>query len=825
MLRTSIAVPFLCTAALLLPAVRAHAESVDTDTTVNNLSAASPDYEIATNRTLTVNQVVDDVYSGTLSGSGAFKKTGDAILTFKGKFDGFSGFINLESGGLKIASGAGTPGQGLEILNTGTLIFDQSGDYAGTSFRINGGTSGRHTGILENVGAGTTTLNSASGSALYVRAGTLVFDGSADFDTIFVSRDAELSIGKGTAWGTLFGNVALETGAKLRFNTVSDTTEYNYAGTISGTGEVVFSGKSSTVFSADQTYTGTTTLNAGTLIFFDAKDAKRQIKVASPKITLDGGWLGGNAQIAGAIEVKGKHFPAGTSAEIAGGLQLGVAGTVLSVNGDVNFEPWQVEVITDSLTGTQTLRVANYGGATSVTLSENGTGRLDVAGTLNLAGTLVLSASGNLTPGQVHIFLNAGTLVGDFDHVVNQSEKVMLVSSGVMGVGENQFGIATIENRNLRARPAFREHNGLSGFVNYIAQQAALSAPHEVAQAVNLAMGKNIGATVNNFSPLPYCSLLGMGMRESNLETDFLRNIFRPDLDAPKSKTGTAVEKNLQFFAGTLAEFVQHNETHSTPIYDFNTLGAIAGIYTWIDEERVVGGSLSAHRAVASTHGYGGNFVDNALRARAFVGFLPRHADWTLLIGTSLGGHLYDINRNTGTGRNFADEAGIDIGAFVAFNYREALEKNYFFTPYARFDYNHVRLDTVRETGSVSALEIGSVNYNSFRARAGAGLEWRRAGAEIGAGVPASESLTLGCDFGIVAELGGDPKMNSHFVNYANSHTTISGTVEERVLLEISPRMNAQFNNGWGINAVWRFQCALEGSYSNAFNFGVYKRF
>ena len=814
MFRPKHTVPFLTLSALVAAGVCATATdeipatSVSQSTTVLNLSGAE-NYKLSDGATLTANQVVDGSYSGTILGTGTLAKTGDGALNFSGKFDSFNGNVKISAGVMVFEDGASVSGHAIEISNSGVLVFNQSGNFDGKQISIEG-----KNGSVESTGAGTTTLGTSKGAELDVRAGKLVADGVFEFDKIRIAADAELCIGTGNANNGLVGNVEIASAGTLRFDRKSASDNpLIFNGSISGSGEIVLDNEAQIRFTGEKhTHTGAITLNAGTLFFMNEK----QVEVASSKITLNGGTLGGNAKIAGSVDVLGRYSPASSSSPLLGGmLNLGIAGATLSVGGDLTFDPVELEIVTDK-DGNQSWRIANYGGSAQVSLSELGCGKIEIAGKTTLGGTLILSAAEGIKPGQVRVFLDAkGGFEGAFEVVSVQSDNVMLVTEGVGGIRAGQLGVASIENRNLRKRAAFREHTGTKKFVNLIASWTAADAPNEVGQSVNLAMGDGIADSVNNFSPLAHSALVGMGVRQSNLEVDFLRRSFVPGMTPPASPDGISVPANMQYFATFLSEFVDHDDSIDSPIYDSSSFGVMAGAYSWIDEERIAGATVAVHRGSAQTHGYKkGTLEDNALRMRAFVGFMPKNSDWSLLFGVSAAGHYYDLNRETDTGTNRADEFGLEAGFFAAWSYRDALGDNWFFTPYARFDFNYVRVDTVRESGSASALEVDAFGYASYRLRFGSGVEkkiLKEGGTE----------MVVGLDFGCVAELGRDSYISSNFKNFANSKTTVRGAAEDRFSFEFTPRLTYRLDAHWVVEAAYNLQFSVDNSSSAAFTLGV----
>lgn len=829
MFKTKFALPFLCTAGLAATSFFLQAAEISVDTTLRDVNEFSPEYSenysIASNATLTFSQESDGVYAGTISGSGVLEKTGDANLVFEGTLDSFNSpaYLSVQAGTLTFSDAAGIVGTGIEIVNKATLVFNSNSSFGipeGNTLPGISVSDNTQSGILDSIGAGTLYLASAEGAQLNVRAGTLIFGGAASFKQITVGDDAQLCIGNGNAAGSLSGDIALADTGTLRFNRKSDgSNPLTVNGAIAGKGQIIFDGNASVYLGGDLSkFSGTIAVNAGTALLLDISGKGHYVESKASQVTVNGGSFGGNGSVAGNVDIRGKYFAQGATDVSGGALNLTVGGGVLKIGGDLKFDSAQQEVVQNT-DGSYALRICDYGGQTTVHLGESGCGRVEVAGTAQLAGTISLSGSDKVAPGTVAVFLRADNPIqGDFQ-LVSTSENIMLVSPGIAGLGFNEYGVAAIENRKLRERAAFREHDGISEFVDYLASETAADRPNEVAQTVNLASGDKIDQTVNNYSPLAHCSLSAMAVRQSNLEVDYLTRILSPGISAPQSSDGLTVPANTQYFTTVLTEFVDNDNDISSPIFNMNSIGVMSGIYRWVDGERLVGATLSLHHGTATPHGFSkGTFSDTALRLRAFASMVPANASWNLLFGASAAVHYYDIDHATPTGMNRAEEGGLEAGAFIAWQMEDDLGNAWTFRPFARLDFNYIRVDTVRESGSYSALEVDAFGYTSFRPRFGFGIEKALVKRD-------KSQLHLGVDFALVAELGDDPDITSRFKAYENSETTIRGTVEERGAFEITPRMHFNVYEKWAIDTACRIQISPDGGSSAAFTIGINSHF
>jgi len=217
-------------------------------------------------------------FSGIMTGSGTINKTGIGILAFSNTANDYTGVINVNQGTLSVRRGTGTGGNstlgtstgasdGTVVNATGTLQFDPGNSTEGAGGNIsmaehitlNGGTLRGHTLTSTVTGAVVLTANSsltAAGSAsLIISSATAITESGGSF-----------GVTKGDA-----GTVVLQ--------------------------------------SSTNSYTGATTVNAGTL-----------------SVT-------GNINSSTALNISGGTFSAGASGIINDTAAVGLSGGVLQMNG------------------------------------------------------------------------------------------------------------------------------------------------------------------------------------------------------------------------------------------------------------------------------------------------------------------------------------------------------------------------------------------------------------------------------------------------------------------------------------------------------------
>ena len=323
--------------------------------------------------------------SGVVSGSGDWSKTGtgDLIVTATSTATG----ALTVSAGKFVVNGAIDNVASVNVAASAVLAFDQAGTT--TFSKVISGA-----GALEKLGSNGLTLtgvNTYTG-ATHVKAGLL-------------------QIGNGTTGATdATSQVNLDSGATLAFNRNQDIA---FDKVIQGAGVLRKSGSGVLTLTADNSYTGTTEVLAGTLQMGD-------------------GGTTGSIAATGSVALSGGHLAFNRSDNIGFNKSISGTGTL-------------------SKRGTGTLALAgthSYGGATSVdggTLLVNGTlatsssavtvntGTLGGSGTINRPVTLS-GGSASLAPGDATVggsLPGTLTVVGDF--TMQGSSKLLFQLDGAGG--------------------------------------------------------------------------------------------------------------------------------------------------------------------------------------------------------------------------------------------------------------------------------------------------------------------------------------------------------------------------------------------------------
>ncbi|WP_312857865.1 autotransporter-associated beta strand repeat-containing protein [Mesorhizobium zhangyense] len=335
-------------------------------------------------------------FSGRISGTGGLTKDGTGIFTLSGA-NSYTGDTFVDAGTLKagaansfaagsafsIESGAkldlggynqtigSLAGTGEVALGAGTLTT--GGNNTSTAYAGDIGGSGG----LTKSGSGTLTLSGSStyAGATKVEAGKLKAGAEDTFaagSAFSVASGATLDLdGYDQIIGSLAGAGGVTLGAgTLTAGNASDT---SFSGVISGNGGLVKQGVGTLTVSGNNTYNGTTSVQAGRL--------QVNGKLGNTAVTVESSaTLSGSGSIDGAVTISdGGHLASGSglgpltlgSLSLASGAyldyELGLTGDRIDVVGDLTLDG-TINVSGGNDFGAGIYRLFNYGGA----LTDNG---------------------------------------------------------------------------------------------------------------------------------------------------------------------------------------------------------------------------------------------------------------------------------------------------------------------------------------------------------------------------------------------------------------------------------------------------------------------
>jgi fibronectin-binding autotransporter adhesin len=336
-----------------------------------------------------------DMQAGTLAatllGSGTLTKSGPGVVVLSGS-NGYTGGTTIDSGTLQIGDGGTGSIEGDVTVNGGVLAFGRSDavTFGGT---ITGA------GGLAMVGAGTTTLTGANAfsGGTTLASGVLAL-GSADaigsLGTIdFAGGTLQASAANTTDYSSRFSTAA---GQQYRIDTNGQSIQWA-TGLTSAGGSLTKNGLDTLTLTQDATFSGTTTVNNGTLTLGDGgttgslagpialTNTTALVVNRSNDLTL-GGVISGTGSLtkqgAGTLSLTAANTFVGTTTISAGTLALTGADNRLATTGTVSFAGNGAL----SVNGSQSL--AQFGLDNDVTATLTGGGAVTVTGGLfRIGGT------------------------------------------------------------------------------------------------------------------------------------------------------------------------------------------------------------------------------------------------------------------------------------------------------------------------------------------------------------------------------------------------------------------------------------------------------
>lgn len=358
------------------------------------------------------------------SANGALTKTGNGTLILASDAT-YAGLTTISAGALQLGDGAASGSVAGAILNNGALVLNRADFLLALNSSISG------TGTLTQAGPGTSTLNAVNSFTgdTVVSGGTLVLGSALALQTSrlnYNNQGGSLSFGMQAAvtLGGLVGaqNLALGNDLTIAVNlTVANGLANTYSGALSdgaafgaaltktGVGTLTLTGASS--------YTGTTTVNAGTL----ALSTGGVINGGSVQINA-GGTLTVNG---GALTASGTSNVANNAGAVTFNISSGSAtfNAGLNASGNAN-QNWLI----NATGGTLTAASMTLGRSALVNATEPAAGA--TATGLYINGAAV-SVTGNL---------NMGTATASNSAVSTRIDSGSLTVGGTTTIGLNNGG-------------------------------------------------------------------------------------------------------------------------------------------------------------------------------------------------------------------------------------------------------------------------------------------------------------------------------------------------------------------------------------------------
>ncbi|MEO5714866.1 MAG: autotransporter-associated beta strand repeat-containing protein [Luteolibacter sp.] len=222
---------------------------------------------------------VTKIGAGTLSLTGANTYTGSTTVNAGTLTVGTGGTLGTASGASSGALAVNNPNTGAGtdvVLNLATAVDTTVGSLSGTiatpsgginTATINNGGSGRNFTVNQNVAGTYGGVIAGAGNFTLGFANTLTLTGANTYSGTTTINGGVLQLGNGGATGSLSTSSAITNNANLtinRNNPVTQGTDFS-AAAITGTGSFTQAGTGTTTFNVQNTYSGVTTINAGTL--------------------------------------------------------------------------------------------------------------------------------------------------------------------------------------------------------------------------------------------------------------------------------------------------------------------------------------------------------------------------------------------------------------------------------------------------------------------------------------------------------------------------------------------------------------------------------
>ena len=452
--------------------------------------------------------------SGDISGSGTLSKTGGGVLTFSGT-NSFSGGLSVSGTNGVSASDGSNLGAGSVTLNEATVLtltgssvtLNNAINFAGSAtvsnsnaVTLSGVLSG--SGSMTKAGAGVLSLsatNTATGSVTVSAGGLSLIGGSSIGNAAEVTVDAGATLtlaGGGETIGALAGagNVVLNS---YNLTTGGNNGSSTFSGVIAGTGSgITKAGTGTFTLTGNNTYTGSTSVSAGTLrlnrnggaiadtsdvtvasgatIQFDQNETLGSLAGAGnvnlSTFTLTTGGSNTSTSLSGVVSGSGNLIKTGTGTFTLSGANsytgtTAVTAGVLSVAGDSNLGAGTVS-ITDSgltitaattldnaivLTGTGTITnsaAATLSGVLSGTgtLTKSGAGTLQLAATNSYTGTTTVTAGSLLVSGDISASSSVSVASGATLGGTGSVSGVTIASGATLSPGSGGAGALTITN-------------------------------------------------------------------------------------------------------------------------------------------------------------------------------------------------------------------------------------------------------------------------------------------------------------------------------------------------------------------------------------------
>ena len=705
------------------------------------------DGDVANNGTLAFNRADTITVSNSISGTGNLIQEGNGT-TILAADNTYSGGTSISNGVLQIGDGgaAGSLGSGnVSMTNNSLLVFDRS-DSVVVSNSISGA------GNLSQIGSGTTILTANNPYT----GGTTITNGA-------------LQVGDGGTTGSL-GSGNVTNNSALAFDRSDTITVSNL---ISGTGSLSQLGSGTMILTADNTYSGVTTISNGTLqvgngggtgllgtnaiydygsLVYDLTNSKAVNNVISGTGSLVQAGQGTNSIL---TLTATNTYSGGTS--IQNGGAISVANGWALGTGDVNVDNGTLEASTTSATNKTIIQVGgNYTQSANGTLqlsiggtvSDAGTNeydQLNVAGKANLNGTLQLNGANGYVPehnDEQTLVTADGGVTGTFSSVSNEISHSALLNPQ-LSYGTNDVLLQWIQ----LSFASYLKTNGLTLTRNQLAVARGLdsiansTATNDV-KLINYLdylnnLTNDLPAAFKQISPDQLTSMLVAALvvmdsqgneflkRANELHSDYAamynakwRSIIKP------SSTGTFnnyINRTWNFYGEIPANFASVHSDQNADGYNISGAGLMVGADTQLNQQLYVGGSLGYANSSAGLDN-GGSMDMNSFNGMVYGTWFNQGWHFEGMIGGEI--NIYDTDRVSVGGDAKGSAVGVGYTGLLGGGYDWELGP-WKLGPQLSMQYMSAYISGFTESGSLAPLQILSQSDDALHSQLGVNVRYR----------------------------------------------------------------------------------------------------
>ncbi len=795
-----------------------------------------------------------------LTGTGALTKTGTGIATLAAA-NTYTGGTTVAEGTLRIvaatALSSGTvsiAGGTLDVAGTSVTapggvtlysgsIIGTTGSLSAASFELQSGiVSATITGPagLEKTTIGTVTLAAANSfkGDVNIRAGTLAITHAAALGggRNLVSPGATLQVGDNTALPAEWAGTPIANEGTVDLRLSSDTTVTR---TITGAGNLVQNG-TGTVLLANPTYTGSTTVNAGTLVIPTsvipsgplAARSEGTLEFRSDAALVDfsravsgDGTVAfsgtGTTRLIGAYSHSGRLLvksgasvslgaSSADSVTVASRLLSIEKGARLSGSGAIagsmynagtlapGFSPGTITLGGDFInTGTLEMQVAADG-----THDE-----IRYAGQAFLGGALVVSyINGAPAKGTTFSFFTDTNTSDGKPSVIGGLASLSLPSGGGVFYA-TASGLSFISGGTLLDIPGVSiiGRNRLADFARALGEAASASPSLASTLSAISTPTSLIGNLVFNASPLGLAAATALPVAQASADAELLgrhlnaRRFERPY--GPLSEPSPyAYGKGMISTADTSSDGIA---------FDYRSFGGVVGMDIDHDKQLMLGVQIAYDNATADFHQGGGKLDQNHARVTVYASHLF-NGRYFVDVGAFGGGSLYDSSRNTILGKNTGNTTGWEAGGLINSGFVLVMSNGLTLTPRAGLTFTHAAVSGFTESGNALALDIGDYEQNSLASRVGCTINYS---TKLG---DHAVRFSLGAEW-VHEWLDTDTTIGGR-ISGAGFTTKAAATPADR--LEVGPEIDFAIDDAMSITASYKFDYAFGDTIGHRFDIG-----